>query len=92
MGDGSNMADIERLIRSEEGKVYLGNIVASLKRRCIVDVSFKNETDCLSTILHLDDGSVFGAIQRGHEVDGLRERFQEVIEREICKDYPERKA
>lgn len=91
MGDASDMADIERLLRSEEGKAYLQDIRSGLKNRSVIDVSFENETRCLTTSLHLDDGNVFEAIQPGHDVDALRENFGEVIEREFYKDYPERK-
>lgn len=91
MGDASDMADIERLLRSEEGKAYLQDIRSGLKNRSVIDVSFENETRCLTTSLHLDDGNVFEAIQPGHDVEALRESFREVIDREFYKDYPERK-
>lgn len=91
MGDACDMADIERFARSDEGREYLDRIRIQLRGRCIVEVSFNNEVHCLSTRLQLDDGSVFDAVQAGHEVDALRESFGEAIEREYYKEYPQRK-
>lgn len=91
MGDASDMADIDRFMRSEEGNKYLENIRAGLRGRMIVDVSFGNEVHCIATTLHLDDGNVFEAQQSEHEVDALRENFREAIEREYFKDFPERR-
>lgn len=91
MGDASDMADIDRFMRSAEGSTHLDKIRAELTGRRIIEVSFGNEVHCVSTTLHLDDGNVFEAFQSGHEVDALRECFREEIEREYHKEYPERK-
>ena len=91
MGDASNMADVDRVMRSEEGSAYLETIRSELKGRCIVDVSFGNEVHGVSTTLHLDDGNAFEVVQSEHEVDALRENFAQAIQREYEKDYPERK-
>lgn len=90
MGDASDMADLERFLRSEEGSAHLEKIRAELNGRRIIEVSFGNEVHAVSTTLHLDDGSVFEAFQSGHEIDSLREAFDDAIEREYYKDYPER--
>lgn len=91
MGDASDMADLDRFMRSKAGNAHLESIRGGLKGRMIVDVSFGNEVHCISTTLHLDDGNVFETLQSEHEVDTLRERFHEVIEQEYFKDYPERR-
>lgn len=91
MGDASDMADIDRFMRSAEGSAHLDKIRAVLTGRRIIEVSFGNEVHCVSTTLRLDDGNLFEAVQSEHEVDALRECFREAIEGEYYKDYPERK-
>jgi hypothetical protein len=91
MGDASNMADIERFMRCEAGKTHLHEIVAMLKGRTIVDVSFSNETWCIATTLHLDDGESFAVFQPSLEVDALREQFEDALDEEYYRDFPERR-
>ena len=91
MGDLCNMNDLERFLRSAEGKAHLDEIIAMLKGRTITDVDFSNEVHCIATTLHLDDGESFVMFQPSLEVDALREQFAEAIEEEYYKDYPERR-
>ena len=91
MGDASDMADVERFLRSETGKQYLKEIVEMLKGRTIVDVTFENNVHRVVTTLHLDEGATFILFQPSLEIDVLREEFEEAIEEEYYKDYPERK-
>lgn len=91
MGDASNMADIERFMRSTAGREHLDEIVAMLKGHTIVDVSFSNEVYCIATTLHLDDEESFAIFQASLEVDALRDEFEDVIEEEYFKDFPERR-
>jgi len=91
MGDICNMNDIERFMRSPEGQAHLDEIIAMLKGRTITNVSFSNEVQCIETTLHLDDGETFVVYQPSLEVDALREEFEDVIQREYYKDYPERR-
>ncbi len=92
MGDATDMADIDRLLRSEDGKVLLLQLRAQLEGRSIQGISLKNEVHCLQTVLHLSDGTMFKGVQLGHNVDTLREVFADAIEREYRKDFPERFA
>ena len=91
MGDVSNMADIDRFLRSEAGAAYLDEIVAMLKGHTITDVTFSNEVRSVATTLHFDDGSTFVVFQASLDVDVLREEFRGVLKREYYKDYPERR-
>ncbi|MCC6694887.1 MAG: hypothetical protein IT365_04560 [Candidatus Hydrogenedentes bacterium] len=91
MGDACNMADLERFMRSNAGIAHLKEIVAMLKGRTIVEVSYSNEVQCISTTLHLDDGTTFELWQPSLEVDALREQFTDVLEEEYYKDFPDRR-
>ena len=92
MGDICDMNDCERFLRSESGQAHLDEIVAMLKGRTIVDVTFSNEVSCIATTLHLDKGGGgFVVFQPSLDVDALREEFAEAIEEEYYKDYPERR-
>lgn len=91
MGDASNLADIDRFMRSEVGKAHLDEIAAMLKGRSIVDVAFTNEVWCVATTLHLDNGDLFAVFQPSLEVDALREQFADVLQREYLLDFPERR-
>lgn len=92
MGDACNMADIERFMRSEEGRAHLDEIVTALTGHTIVDVTFSNEVWTIATEIHLDDGETFVIFQPSLEVDALREEFGDTIQEEYFKDYPERQG
>ena len=92
MGDICNMNDIERFLRSPEGKAHLEEIRRMLKGRTVIDVEFSNEVQLIATTLRLDDGETFVVFQPSLEIDALREQFEDVIEREYFKDFPERKS
>ena len=91
MGDLCNQNNLDRLMRSPEGQAHLEEIRAMLKGRTIQDVSFSNETHCIATTLHLDDGESFVIYQPSLDVDALRDEFAEVIQREYYTDYPDRR-
>lgn len=92
MGDGANMADIERFMRSNDGKKHLEEIRSTLKGRSIVDVIFENQIWCVATELQLDDGETFVVFQPSLEVDAIREEFAEILDEEYYKDYPTRRS
>jgi hypothetical protein len=91
MGDCANLADIERFMRSTDGKTHLAEIEAMLKGHTIADVSFSNEVWTVATTLHLDDGETFVIYQPSLEVDALREQFAETLQEEYYKDFPDRR-
>jgi hypothetical protein len=90
MGDGADMSDLDRFLRSGEGQTYLETIRAGLVGRRIYNVNFGNDVHRVMTTLHLDDGTVFEAYQPEHEVEALRVSFEDVLDREYEADYPER--
>ena len=91
MGDICDMNDIERFLRSAEGKAHVEEIRQMLLGRTITEVSFSNEVHFLATALHLDDGETFAVFQPSLEVEALREQFEEALEREYYVDFPERR-
>jgi len=91
MGDGSDHADVDRWLRSEEGKAHLERVRSGLTGRTITDVRFENATAHVVTVLSLDDGNAFEGVQPAHDVAALRHEFEETIEREYYRDYPERR-
>ncbi len=91
MGDVSDAADLERLLRSPEGQEHLDEIRNMLLGRTVQKVTFGNEVHFITTTLHLDDGETFVVFQPSLELDAIREQFEEVLEREYYIDYPDRK-
>ncbi|MBI5934745.1 MAG: hypothetical protein HY867_13650 [Chloroflexi bacterium] len=92
MGDGSEMADIGRFMRSVEGHAHLEKIRQGLRGRGITDVGFKNGGQWICTVLYLDDGSTLETAQPEHEIGALQGKFGNVMEREYYVDYPERRT
>ena len=90
MGDISNMNDLERFMRSPEGQEYLEAIRKTLTSRRIVKVDFVNEVHYVAMTLHLDDGTAFTVSNSSLQVETLRMKFEEVIEREYYLDFPQR--
>ena len=90
MGDAFDHADIERFLRTPEGKAHLEETRQMLLGRTIQEVSFSNETHLIATTLDLSDGE-FVVFQPSLEVGAIQEQFEEVIEREYYVDFPERK-
>ena len=91
MGDICSTNDLERFLRSVEGKAALEEIRAMLKGRTIVDVQFTNEVHFIGTTLRFDNGDEFFVNQPCLDVEVIRDEFAEVIEREYYIDYPERR-
>ncbi len=91
MGDACDIADIERFLRSDEGKTHVKEIREILQGRTVTDVTFSNEGSCIATTLHLDNGKTFVVFQPSLDVRALREQFGEAIEEEYFLDYPDRR-
>lgn len=92
MGDGSDHADIARFMRSAQGQAYLNELASALTGRRIERVVFENQTHHLATVVRLDNGQEFSALQPEHEAQGLRQRFGGAIQDEYYRDYPERRG
>ena len=91
MGDASDMADIERFMRSPEGEAHLKEVREMLQGHTIREVSFENDVHFITTTLHLDDGGAFVVFQPSMEIGAIRGEFEDVLEREYYVDYPERR-
>ena len=91
MGDICDMNDLERMMRSTEGKAHLEEIRAMLLGHTINDVTFENQVHFISTTLHLDNGETFVVFQPSMEIEAIRDQFEKAIEREYYIDFPKRK-
>lgn len=91
MGDACNMNDLERFMRSPEGKAHLERIRKCTISRRVIGVEFSNDIDTIGIELNFDDGTTFACRRPEMDIDALREEFTEVLEREYYVDFPERK-
>jgi hypothetical protein len=78
-------------MRSKEGETHLKALREMLAGKTIVDIEFSNDVQRVSTTFHLSDGKTFVANSPSLELDALRTEFEDAIQREYYKDYPERK-
>jgi hypothetical protein len=92
LGDAADYADVERFLRSPEGKAHLAQLERRLRGRNVLDVTFTNEGDVVGMLLHLDSGDTLAVTMPSLDVLVLRERFEEVLEREYNRDYPDRQS
>ena len=91
MGDLCDMNDVDRFMRSAQGKEHLESLRSQLVGRRITDVTFSNEIFGIMTTLHLDNGETFVVLDLSLTVETLRDEYPEAIEEEYYKDYPERR-
>jgi hypothetical protein len=56
----------------------------------IIGVVFSNEIHAIAMTLHLDNGEAIDLYQPSLEVDGIREEYSDVLEREFRRDHPDR--
>lgn len=89
MGDASEQADLERFVRSEEGKEYLDKHSQFLLNKKITDVVYELAGSNILFTLVFDDNSSYTHNFVDHYQ--IQSEFEEVLEREYFKDYPERK-
>ena len=67
-------------------------MAGALTGRRIEGVAFENATHHMVTVLRLDNGGTFSAVQPQHEAEGLRRDFGGCIQEEYYREYPERRA
>jgi len=82
MGDGSDYTDIMRFMMSKEGKAHLDTIRRSILGKTVSSVRFENNTSNIKTVLTFEDGRKMYFLQPCHDINVIRELFDEVIERE----------
>jgi len=73
MGDICDMNDVDRFMRSAEGKAHLDSLQNQLVGRRITDVTFSNEVFGIMTTLHLDDGKTFLVLDLSLTIETLRD-------------------
>lgn len=91
MGDASDMADVERFMRSTEGSRFLEEFARELRGQKIENVEFSNETHQVSVVLHLENGHSVEMSCNELDLDRIRDAFEGALEREYYIDYPERR-
>ena len=84
MADGSDYTDVMRFMMSKEGKAHLDTIRRSILGKKVSSIRFENNTGNIKTILQFDNGSRFYCVQPCHDVNVLRELYENVIEREAA--------
>ena len=90
MGDGCDYNDVERFMRSPEGKKCLGTIRSMVIGKTVQGVTFENMTHAVATVLHFDDGTVVTSYEPLLCVEAVRAYYGGVLGREYRVDYPGR--
>lgn len=91
MGDVCDSADIERFLRSPEGREELAEIWKTLVGQKVTTVHFTNQVHHVGVGIALEDGNVFACTRPELDIEVLRQLFGAVLDREYDKDYPERR-
>lgn len=77
MGAASDYYCLEKFLKSHSGKEHLNILRRSLIGRTIAEVRFENNTQNIKTLLIMENGSWFYAIQPCHCVEVVRELFDD---------------
>lgn len=93
MGDASDRADVERFMRSPEGKRCMARFRDGLGGKRIVGVDFVNREAGVGVTLLLDGGDYLDLSDTvaAFAVETLRDRYRRVLMREYYRDFPERR-
>ena len=91
MGDLCDQADLDRFLRSPEGREELAEIWKTLVGQKVTNVHFTNQVHYVGIGIALEGGEVFECMKPELEVEVIRARFEDVLDREYDKDYPERR-
>lgn len=92
MGDASDFADVERFMRTPEGKRVLDRFARGVTGKTVREVHFQNNTAGVGVALAFGDGDLLdlGEATDAFSVGSLRERYMRILEREYRKDFPGR--
>lgn len=90
MGDGADMSDVGRFIRSKEGREILQKLADELVGRQIKALHHFNATHRVEVVATLDNGEVIALVDGTIDVDDLREDYADMLNREFLVDYPEK--
>ena len=94
MGDGSDHADVNRFMRSKEGKHCLEQFRAGLLGKRIIEVELMHSSTGVTVLLIFDDGDMLDLLEtiNAFAVETLRERYKMVLDREYYVDFPGRQV
>jgi hypothetical protein len=92
MGDHVDAMDVERFMRSREGKRCMAKFRKSVVGKQVVGVSFANNTGGVSVTLLFEGGDFIdiSLAVEALDVGSLRDRFARALNREYREDYPGR--
>jgi hypothetical protein len=92
MGDHVDAMDVERFMRSREGKRSMARFRKSVVGKQVVGVSFANVTGGVGITLLFEGGDFIdiGLAVEAFAVGSIRERYARVLDREYRRDYPDR--
>jgi len=90
MGSVCDSADIDRFMRSSEGKARLDDIRLAVEGKLIESISFSNEMLHVGIEFHFQDGTKFDCTLPELDVEYLRAEYDVVLQREYYVDYPSR--
>jgi hypothetical protein len=92
MGDHVDAMDVERFMRSREGRRCMARFRKSVVGKQVVGVSFANATGGVGVTLLFEGGDFIdiGLASEAFAVGAIRERYPHVLDREYHRDYPDR--
>ncbi len=91
MGDSSDLADVERFLRSGAGRQKMEELRLWLRGRWIQDVGFSADVEGIElTISFHDDATHLVFILPELSLAVLRDKFADVLEAEYQKAFPKR--
>ncbi len=91
MGDASDRADVERFMRSETGQKILAKTRKEFQGRWISSISFSDDVDGVTGMITFTAGDPVNVILPGLTLGLIREEYDEVLEEEYYRDFPERR-
>jgi hypothetical protein len=92
MGDHVDAMDVERFMRSREGRRCMARFRKSVEGKQVVGVSFANGTGGVTITLLFEGGDFIdiGLAVEAFAVGSIRDRYARALDREYHKDYPDR--
>ena len=91
MGDVSDRADVERFMRSETGQKVLAQTRKDFRGRWINDISFADDVDGVKATITFRVGEPVDVTLPDLTLGLIREEYEEVLEEEYYRDFPDRR-
>ncbi len=91
MGDLSDMADIDRWLRCNNGKKRQDEIRAMLTGKTVSNVEFSNDVNAVLVTITFATGESIECFMPELMLDALKETYSAEIQEEYFRDYPDRR-